>query len=132
MTQFQHAMSLLDELVCEFNIPDETYLKIANCLQQGRKNELQKSYPHFDNDSKVFLFSKNANERIGIQLLNTPKNQVVISHVTEDGLADQVGMKPGDFITEVNGHPISDAKDAIRRLKISGRVVVKAWRLVDT
>jgi S1-C subfamily serine protease len=50
---------------------------------------------------------------------------VMISRISEDGLANEAGVQPGDIIKAVNGQPIRSTADLQQSLAASGR----AWRL---
>ncbi len=54
---------------------------------------------------------------------------LVIRDVNADGLGQQLGLRPGDVLLEVNDQPVSSADDVRRALgKDAGRVTVKSAR----
>jgi serine protease DegQ len=53
-----------------------------------------------------------------VQSLNLPSNTtgVLIAGVLEGGPADKGGIKPGDFLTKVNGHDIKDVRQLLNQV----------------
>ncbi|AHA54850.1 hypothetical protein EhV244 [Emiliania huxleyi virus 86] len=127
---YMDAMSLLDDLIDNVDVPDHTYntiamaLKNANDTQNHIKEEFAKCV------TTTVAFRKNRNDIVGITVVNTPSNVTLVSHVQEGSIVDMAGVRAGDYIAEINNMQPLSTERLISILKLSdGIVTLKTWRI---
>jgi hypothetical protein len=72
-----------------------------------------------------------ADRLFGVQLSTPPNRGVVIETVKPGGPAELAGLDPGDTLTAINNHAVSDANGvatAVRGLHIGGQAVLQVSR----
>ena len=129
MDNFKHAMCLLDDLAMELEMPDQTYITLANALKDGREaiidtNLPQVAKPVFRN----IIVHKRRGEVCGL-VVATTYHGLVITHVRSPECVAE-GFKPGDVIHAVNGNTMTSAVQVAHELRRrSGRVNVTVQRI---
>jgi membrane-associated protease RseP (regulator of RpoE activity) len=72
-----------------------------------------------------------ADRLFGVQLSTPPNHGVVIETVAPGGPAELAGLDPGDTLTAINSHPVTDANSvaaAIKGLHAGGQAVLGVSR----
>ena len=127
------AMSLLDDLIEDVNVPDNTYNMIALALKKANDSEKRKNEEYAQYVTTRFAIRKQCHESIGLILTWTPAGVIMITGVLPGSISDLVGMKPGDIIIEVNNvrqYNVTDLCDTLRY--IDGIVMITTWRIEYT
>lgn len=124
------AMSLLDDLIEDVDVPDNTYNMIAIALKKANDCEKSKTEECAQYVTTRFAIRKQRHETIGLVLTGTPAGVILITGIRPGSISDLVGMKPGDIILEVNNVRQYNVKDLCDTLRYTdGVVAITTWRV---
>ena len=130
---YAEAMSLLDDLIEDVNVPDNTYNMIALALKKANDTEKSNSKEYATYDTTRFAIRKQRHETIGLVLTETSVGVILITGIRPGSISDLVGMKPGDIILEVNNVRQYNVKDLCDTLRYTdGVVAITTWRVEYT
>ncbi len=128
---YTEAMSLLDDLIEDVDVPDNTYNMISLALKKAHDTEKSKNEESATYVTTTrFAIRKQRHESVGLILTETPAGVILITGVNPGSICDLVGMKPGDIIIEVNNvrqYNVHDIRNTLRHAY--GVVTITTWRV---
>jgi len=127
---YTEAMSLLDDLIEDVNVPDNTYNMIALALKKANDSEKHKNENSAAFVLTIFSIRKACHESIGLELASPTNGIILVASVRPGSISARVGMKPGDCITEVNNVRQYTLRGFCNTLQyIDGVVTIKTCRI---
>ncbi|AET42414.1 hypothetical protein EXVG_00387 [Emiliania huxleyi virus 202] len=127
---YTEAMSLLDDLIEDVDVPDNTYNTIALALKKANDTEKSKHGESAMYVTTRFAIRKPRHEQIGLVLTETSTGVILITEIRPGSICDLVGMKPGDIITEMNNVRRYTVQDICNTLRYAdGVITIGTWRI---
>lgn len=113
---FKTAMCLLDDLAMDIDVPDQTYIMLANALKDGREAIIEPKLPQVANPIfRDIVVNKRRGEICGMIVVTTYHGIMITRLNSPESIA--AGFKPGDLIHTIGGIKITSAERAAAELR---------------